>query len=256
MHFVHVRRSRWGRIRLLGFVLLAAGSASAGPVQLESVSTSAKPLEGASPAVLELTWPDVVRLADAHPRLAADELQVEAARRGVDATGAIPNPTFEAGLGRGQARTGDESRAESELALSIPFGWIAQRGSRLEAAGAEVDVAVAEGKSSRRDVLLQLRTLFWSLAYEQARVAALETLEAQTSELALTVKTARRNGRGPARRGTPVEIELEKVASELEAARTLLLARQAALARWLGVPAGPDARGGRRSRGAAGRHGP
>lgn len=238
MHFVHVRRYRWGRIRLLGFVLLAAGSASAGPVQLESVSTSAKPFEGASPAVLELTWPDVVRLADAHPRLAADELQVEAARRGVDATGAIPNPTFEAGLGRGQARTGDDSRAESELALSIPFGWIAQRGSKLEAAGAEVDVAVAEGKSSRRDLLLQLRTLFWSLAYEQARVAVLETLEAQTSKLALTVRRRVETGEVRPVEGPLVEIELEKVSSELEAARTLLLARQAALARWLAVPPG------------------
>ncbi|MBK9090698.1 MAG: TolC family protein [Holophagales bacterium] len=238
MHFVRVRRSRWGRICLLGFVLSAAGSASAGPGQLESVTTPASSPEGASPAVLELTWPDVVRLAETHPRLAADRLQVEAARRDVDATGAIPNPTFEAGLGRGRARAGDDSRNESELALSIPFGWIAQRGSKLEAAGAEVDVAVAEGRSSRRDVLLRLRTLFWNLAYEQARVAVLETLEAQTSKLALTVKRRVETGEVRPVEGPLVEIELEKVTSDLEAARTLLLARQAALARWLAVPRG------------------
>lgn len=236
MHFVHVRRSRWGRIRLLGFVLLAAGPASAAPGQLESVTTSAESPEGASSAVLELTWPDVVRLAQTHPRLAADKLQVEAARRGVDAAGAVPNPTFEAGLGRGQARTGNESRTESELALSVPLGWIAQRGSKLEAAGAEVDVAVAEGKSSRRDVLLLLRTLFWNLAYEQARVAVLETLEAQTSKLALTVRRRVETGEVRPVEGPLVEIELEKVASELEAARTLLVGRQTALARWLAVP--------------------
>ena len=238
MHFVHVRKSRRECIRLLGFVLLAAGPASAGPGQLESVTTSAKSPEGASPAVLELTWPDVVRLAETHPRLAAAKLQVEAARRGVDATGAIPNPTFEAGLGRGQARSGGESRTESELALSMPFDWIAQRGSRLEAAGAEVDVAVAESRFSRRDVLLQLRTLFWSLAYEQARVAVLETLEAQTAKLALTVRRRVETGEVRPVEGPLVEIELEKVTSELEAARTLLLARQAALGRWLA--ASPD----------------
>lgn len=238
MQFVHVQRSRWGRIRLLGFALLAAGLASTAPGQMASVTTSATSPEGASPAVLVLTWPDVVRLAETHPRLAADRLQVEAARRGVDATGAIPNPTFEAGLGRGRARTGDDSRTESELALSIPLGWIAQRGSKLEAAGAEVDLAVAEGRSSRRDVLLQLRTLFWNLAYEQARVAVLETLEAQTSKLALTVRRRVETGEVRPVEGPLVEIELEKVASDLEAARTLLLARQAALARWLAVPPG------------------
>jgi cobalt-zinc-cadmium efflux system outer membrane protein len=150
----------------------------------------------------------------------------------------VPNPTFEAGLGRGQARTGNESRAESELALSIPFGWIAQRGSKIEAAGAEVDVALAESKASRRDVLLQLRTLFWGLAYEQARVGVLETLVAQTSKLAQTVRRRVETGEVRPVEAPLVEIELERVTGELEAARTLLLARQAALARWLAVP--PD----------------
>jgi cobalt-zinc-cadmium efflux system outer membrane protein len=217
---------------------LAAGSVSAGPGQLESVTTSTEPSDGASPAVRELTWRDVVRLAEAHPRLATDQLQIAAARKGVDAAGAVPNPTLEAGLGRGQARTGDESRAESELALSIPFGWIAQRGSKLEAAGAEVDVVLAESKASRRDVLLQLRTLFWGLAYEQARVGVLETLVEQTSKLAQTVKRRVETGEVRPVEAPLVEIELEKVTAELEAARTLLRARQTALARWLAVSPG------------------
>lgn len=235
MHSVHVRVSRWGRIRLPGFVLVAAGLASTAPGQMESVTPSATSPEAAPPSVLALTWPDVVRLAERHPRLAADKLQVEAARRGAEATGAIPNPTFEAGLGRGQARSGGESRTESELALSMPFDWIAQRGSRLEAARAGVDVALAEGKSSRRDVLLQLRTLFWSLAYEQARVAVLETLEVQTAKLARTVRRRVETGEVRPVESPLVEIELEKVTSELEAARMVLLARQAALGRWLAV---------------------
>jgi cobalt-zinc-cadmium efflux system outer membrane protein len=211
-------------------------SASPGPA--EPVTAAAVVPGGASPAVLELSWPDVVRLAEAHPRLAAGPLQVAAARRGVDAAGAIPNPTLEGGLGRGQSRTGDESRAESGLALSIPFGWIAQRGSKLEAAGAEVDVALAESRSSRRDVLLQLRALFWGLAYEQARVGVLETLVAQTERLAQTVRRRVETGEVRPVEAPLVEIELEKVTGDLEAARTLLLARQATLARWLAVPAG------------------
>ncbi|MHB8800787.1 MAG: TolC family protein [Thermoanaerobaculia bacterium] len=220
MHLFSLRKFRRWRVHLLWVVLVSAGPASA------------------SPAVLELTWPDVVRLAEGHPRLAADQLRVAAARRGIDAAGAVPNPTFEADLGRGRARIGDESRTERELALSIPLGWIAERGSRLEAAGAEVDVALAESEASRRDVLLQLRTLFWGLAYEQARVGVLETLVAQTSKLAQTVRRRVETGEVRPVEAPLVEIELEKVMGDLDAARTLLLARQAALARWLALP--PD----------------
>ena len=238
MHPVSLRRFDWWRVHLLGVVFVAAGPTIASPGQTEPVPAAAAVSASASPQVLELSWPDVVRLAEAHPRLAADQLQVAAARRGIDAAGAVPNPTFEADLGRGRARIGDESRTESELALSIPFGWIAQRRSRLEAANAEVDLALAESRSSRREVVLQLGTLFWGLAYEQARVGVLETLVAQTSKLAQTVRRRVETGEVRPVEAPLVEIELEKVAGDLEAARTLLLARQTALARWLAVPPG------------------
>ena len=235
MHSIRVRSSLWGRICLPGLVLFAAGPVSAVAAPQEPPAASVKTPEGPPPGVLELTWPDVVRLAEAHPRLAAGQLDVEAARRGVDAVGAIPNPSIEAEVGKGRARNGDESRTESGLALSIPFDWLAQRGSRAEAARAEVEVAVAESRSSRREILLQLRTLFWSLAYEQAHVSVLETLEAQTSRLASTVKRRVETGEVRPVEGPLVEIELEKVRSELESARTLLRGRQAALGRWLAV---------------------
>ncbi|MHB1047340.1 MAG: TolC family protein [Thermoanaerobaculia bacterium] len=220
MHRLPLRKFHRWRVHLLWVVLVSAGPASA------------------SPEVLELTWPDVVRLAEGHPRLAADQLQVAAARSGIAGAGAVPNPTFEADLGRGRARIGDESRTERELALSIPLGWIAERGPKLEAAGAEVDAALAESLASRREVLLQLRTLFWGLVYEQARVGVLETLVAQTSKLAQTVRRRVETGEVRPVEAPLVEIELEKVAAELEAAETILRARQAALARWLAVPSG------------------
>jgi cobalt-zinc-cadmium efflux system outer membrane protein len=80
--------------------------------------------------------------------------------------------------------------------------------------------------------------LFWRLAYEQARVVSLAALDAQTVQLAQTVK--RRVEKGEARpiEATRVEIELDKVTTELESARTALSARQAALALWLGSSAG------------------
>jgi cobalt-zinc-cadmium efflux system outer membrane protein len=152
--------------------------------------------------------------------------------------GAVPNPTLEGTVGQGRAPTGDASRVEWGLTLSMPLGWIAQRGSKIEAADAEVDVAVAESTAHRRDVLLQLRTLFWNLAYEQARVASFEALETQTMVLVQTVRRRVENGEARPVEATRVEIELDKVTSELEAARTALSSRQAVLALWLAAPAG------------------
>jgi cobalt-zinc-cadmium efflux system outer membrane protein len=187
---------------------------------------------------VQVTWPEIVRLVDRHPRLAAGQFQIDARRGAVDAAGAVPNPTLEATVGQGLARVGPGSRFEWSLALYMPLGWIAQRGSKVAAAEAEVGVAEAESRALRRDVLLQLRTLYWSLASEQARVASLEELEVQTSALAQTVNRRVEKGEIRPVDATRVEIELQKVTSELEGARTSLVARQSQLALWLGVPKG------------------
>jgi cobalt-zinc-cadmium efflux system outer membrane protein len=188
-----------------------------------------------------LRWADIVPLVDRHPLLSSGKLEVDAARGGVDAAGAAPNPILESYLGQGVARIGGSSRVEWGLALTMPLDWIAQRGSRIDAAAAEVDVAVAESQALRRDVLVQLRTLFWSMAYEQARVASLEALQAQTLSLVDTVKRRVEKGEVRPVEATRVEIELEKVTGELESARMSLQARQAGLALWLGAPAGSKA---------------
>jgi len=197
------------------------------------------PLAHAAPAAepVSATWEDIVRLVEQHPRLSAGRAQVDAARGAVDAACSVPNPVLEGTIGEGFARNGGPSRAEWGLALTVPLGWVAGRGYRIDAAEAGVDAARAESEGLRRDVLVQLRTLYWSLVYEQARVASLEALVAQTSALAQTV--ARRVEKGEARpvEATRVEIEREKVAGELDAARTALGARQAELALWVsGTP--------------------
>jgi outer membrane protein, heavy metal efflux system len=189
------------------------------------------------PAV-KVTWPDVVRLVEEHPRLAAGKSQIDAARGGIQAAGAVPNPTLEGTVGQGLARTGPGSRFEWSLALSLPLGWVAQRGPRVAAAEAEVGVAVSERNALRREVLVQLSTLFWNLVYEQVRVASLESLEAETAKLVQTVDRRVEKGETRAVDAIRVEIEHEKVTSELEAARTSLGARQGELGVWLGVPQG------------------
>ena len=196
------------------------------------------PADGASAMGIKVTWPDIVRLVDQHPRLAAGKFQIDATRGAATVAGAAPNPTLDGTVGYGRAQIGDASRVEWGLTLSMPLGWIAQRGSRVAAAEAAVDFSTAESLALRRDVLLQLKTMFWRLAYEQARVVSLGALDAQTRQLAQTVM--RRVEKGEARpvEATRVEIELEKIATELEAARTALSSRQSALALWLGSPSG------------------
>ena len=232
-----VRTSRWRCGPLLFVVLLSASPTMADQGQPASLPAPAANAAASSGAIGKVSWPDIVLLVDQHPRLSVGKFHIDAARKGVDATGAVPNPTLEGNVGQGVARTGNTSRLEWGLAVTMPLGWIAQRGARIDAAEAEFEITLAESKALRREVLLQLRTLFWNLAYEQARVTSLLDLEAQTLALVETVRKRVEKGEVRPVEATRVEIEFEKVTSELESARTSLSARQAELALWLGLPA-------------------
>ncbi|MBI5525296.1 MAG: TolC family protein [Deltaproteobacteria bacterium] len=187
---------------------------------------------------IKVTWPDIERLVDDHPLTTAARLKAAAARGTVDAAGAVPNPSLEASTTLGQARDADRQQVEWELALDIPLGWLAQRSSKIAAAEAEVDVAVSEAKVLRRDVLLQLGVLFWNLAYEQDRAGALGELARQTGELLWAVRSRVEKGEARPVEKTRVQVEAEKLAAELEAARTAFVSRQRRLALWLGVQRG------------------
>ncbi|MCC6312363.1 MAG: TolC family protein, partial [Trueperaceae bacterium] len=225
-------RSRRERGWLVAVVLLSTG--------IGSVASGQPPPRrpGQTPGVVTVTWADIVRLVDQHPRLAVGQSQIAAAREGVRAAGAAPNPTLEASVGHGRATEGSASRVEWGLALNIPLGWIAQRRARIDAAEAEVDVATAEAKALRREVLVQLGALFWNVGYDQARVDALAVLSGQTSGLARAVGIRVQKGEARPLELPRVEVEREKVAGEREAARISLEARQAQLAVWLGAPPG------------------
>jgi cobalt-zinc-cadmium efflux system outer membrane protein len=183
---------------------------------------------------IRLSWREIVRWIDRNPSLAASRLHIEAARAAVVAESAIPNPTLEASLGEGQARIGDETRAEWGLQLTLPLGWLAGRQGKRAAAEAEMEATVGEAKVQRREVLLELKTLFWRLVYDQAHVLSLEALEAQTTELVRLVKKRVEQGEARPVEATRVELELEKVGSETVAARSARASRQAQLAQWLG----------------------
>jgi cobalt-zinc-cadmium efflux system outer membrane protein len=210
------------------------------PAPAESLGASAvgDGSRSVSAAKVEVTWQDILRVADQHPRLVAGRLEVDVARGAARAARAVQNPTLDASLGRGRTQSGDASRMEWSLALTFPLGWIATREAKTRAAAAHVDAAAADARALRREVLLELKLLFWSLAYEQARLDMLEKLRAQTFQWVQTVQRRVQAGDVRPVESTRVEIELAKVDAELSAARTALGARQAELGLWLRVPKG------------------
>jgi outer membrane protein, heavy metal efflux system len=198
----------------------------------------AAPAHGQARDTLRITWPDVARIADRHPRLAASAFEVDAARGAAAAAGSLPNPTLEASVTRGEIPEGSPNRREWSAELGLPLGWLAKRHFQVSAASAQVATRRAEAAALRRDVLVELRALFLGLAHGQARVAALEQLHDQAAELARGV--ARRVETGEARptEGTRVEIELERAASDLESSRSALESRRTQLGLWIKGPAG------------------
>lgn len=238
MRLLFSRVSRGRRGPLLLFALALTTPAGAQPSSSDPVPETDPEREAPAGAVVEVTWPDLVRLVERHPRLSASRLEVEAARGGVTAAGAVPTPTLEGHAGPGLARVGGASRLEWGLAVSLPLGWIAQRGAEVGRARAEVDAVLAATEVLRREVLLELHAAFSALVQAQEQVASLAAFEAQTATLVEAVGA--RVARGEARpvEATRVEIELEEVRSELEAARIVLAARGDALALRIGAPAG------------------
>jgi len=230
------RVSRGRRGPFLLFALSVTAPAGARPGSSAPVPQTAPGRQAPAGAVVAVTWPDLVRRAERHPRLCASRLEIEAARGGVTAAGAVPNPSLEAHAGPGFTRAGGTSRLEWGLAVSVPLGWLAQRGAEIARARAEVETALATTEVLRREVLLELWAAFAGLAQAQEQVAVLAAYEAETETLVEAV--GERVARGEARpvEATRVEIELEQVRSELQAAQIVLAARGDALALRMGAP--------------------
>ncbi|MCP4676689.1 MAG: TolC family protein [Deltaproteobacteria bacterium] len=223
----------YGSVVAILLLILAARATFAESRQPEDDKSSAL-LDGTK-IETRVTWNHIVRLAEEHPQIGASQHRVAAAHAAVDAAGAVPNPSLEATTAYGQAIDNSASKVEWGLSLSIPLGWIAQRRARINAADAGASLEEAQAMALRRDVLLQLRVLFWTLVYQQERVTALIELDNQMSSLASTVKLRVEKGEVRPVEAMRVEVEAEKVAGELEVAGLALAASSKRLAVWLGV---------------------
>jgi len=221
----------------LSAMLFVAGAVPvpgfADPIQPAGISSPST--LSASGGIIRLRWSDIIKLVDKHPRMAAYQYKIKASRAAVDAAGAVPNPSLTATAAYGRAIDDSVSRIEWGLGLTIPLGWVVQRGAMMDAAGAKANVTDAEAKAQRRDLLLKLRVLFWNLVYEQERVATLEEQRKQVEALASTVRRRVEKGEVRPVEAERVDVEAEKIAGRLGVARAALVARCASLASWMGV---------------------
>lgn len=209
-----------------------AASASA----LEEVEVLPQSLDPMQTGVTTVIWEEIATSIDAHPRISASRQKIMAAHAGRRAAGAIPNPSFGATAAHARAIDNSASSAEWGLSISLPLDWIAQRGARMKAAAEDAGVAEAEAQALRREVLLELRLLFWSLVYEQERFAALEELREEMDALRRAVQ--QRVDRGEARpvEALRIEVETEVLRGEYDTAQSALEARRAQLTAWLNLP--------------------
>lgn len=192
-----------------------------------SIEASAKPS-------IYITWKDIVKAVDKHPLVLAGQNKISAAKENINASGAIPNPEIEFSTLHGQPQDNSGSTTEWGVGVTIPLDWLAKRSSRINMATAEAKTAKEELKALRRDILLQLRILFWNLAYEQEHVVVLNELSSQMVTLSKTIKKRVEKGEVRPIEATRIEIEAEKIAGELEAAKSKLTANRDILATWLG----------------------
>ncbi len=220
---------------IISLIALFFSQAQAAPTPVSREKSAAYQSCESNPSkIIQVGWPDVVRLVEKHPRVVQGQLQIEAFRGAKKIAGEAPNPTLETTLALGQERYGPGERLEWGLALHLPLSWIATRGSKLEAANAEMDVAEAEAKKMRRDVLLKLQVLFWNAVYQQARVQQLELLFQEVSRLKRIVKLRVRKGEARPIEETRVEVEAGKLAGEVERAHASLEIQKKQLQLWLG----------------------
>ena len=226
------------RLGTVGWALVLSGmpAAVAAESATESPATSAPAAKAG--ADVEVAWPAIVAAVDRHPSVTAGQHELYAARAEVDAAAAAPNPNLEATTGYGRARDGSESRVEWGVGLTIPLGWLAQRRARVDAARAHANAVAAETDALRREVLVELHQRFWGLIYAQERVAALTELNQQTATLAGTVRRRVEAGESRPVEAARVDVEEERVASELAGARSVLDAQRRQLSLWLKAPAG------------------
>lgn len=205
---------------------------------MPSVIGSAQVPVSATPAPGGMSLPDLftqIRLT--HPRIAAAQARIEAARGSRRAAGVPPNPAFGLAVenaplpGRGPAPTLDR---EVMTTAMFPLAFAYQRGPRVRRASAEVDAMVADAGAERQRVALDAARAYYRVALAQIELASSEDLAGWLDSL--TVYHERRAGEGLSAEAELIRIRLERERawSEVATQRAELARVRAVLGSFLG----------------------
>jgi len=181
-----------------------------------------------------LTWPQIEGAISSHPGFRSSQEDVAAAEGEVRVTKQYPNPDFGVRLGAADPKAGPGREFVWDLELTIPVEWPGKYIYRSEAAGYGVEAAKYEAQAARLEVWRQLRTLYFTVAFDQEKLRLLRETEAELIRLVEAVKV--RVDKGEAR---PVELnraqsELEEHRIALNAAESEAVAHRQQLSLWLG----------------------
>ncbi|MFH1143416.1 MAG: TolC family protein [Candidatus Eisenbacteria bacterium] len=183
----------------------------------------------------ELRWEDLLGVLEDYPALLAAGKGTEAAAAAISTARAYPNPEIELSVGRAEENEGDARAEIRSVGLSLPLIWPGLRGSEAAAAGAEHETAVHIHQEARDALWLELRHLFWRLAYHDRRLQALEQSREQVRKLVAAGSARVESGDARPLELKRLEVELIRADLAVEQARAEARADRETLRRRFGL---------------------
>lgn len=181
-----------------------------------------------------LRWSDIEAAINKHPamRLAQDEVAVAKAQIGVSRQ--YPNPEISASLGQGRAFDGSETALIWGIELEIPIDAPGSYLNEKEAAKAGYKAAEYETAARRLEIYRQLKGLFYRIAIGQEQQKVQNESLLQLKRLVEVAGLRVDQGEARPMEVARLEIELEKLQSDVAAEKENLNAIRSNLNLWLG----------------------
>ena len=186
-----------------------------------------------------LTLPVLLRLvAERSPRLAVEQMAIDAAEAERISAGALPNPTLSYGRSTpsGGARTLFDGNRQQQTTLDLPLLIGGQRGARIEAAEQGLLAARARVGLAGNELALRAADLFIALQTAQEKVGLLGESVAEIERVVALVSGRLGSGAASRYELTRAEVELAGTSAKLADTRVDLNERSAGLASLLGAP--------------------
>ena len=186
-----------------------------------------------------LTLSELLRLvAERSPRLAVEQVAIDAAQAERITAGALPNPSVSYGRFNpaGGARTLFDGGRQQQATLDLPLLIGGQRGARVEAAERGLLAARARVGLAGSELAARAAEIFVGLQAAQEKVATLDESVAEIQRIVAIVSGRLASGAASRYDLARVELELASVTARLSDARTEAADKSAGLAALLGAP--------------------